>query len=161
MQVASGAVDLAIGGDQGGSIRIPAAWCGIVGLKPTFGLVPYTGAMSMDPSLDHLGPMAKTVHDCALLLEVLAGYDNGLDPRQPSILPCHEYSKEGPISIGAPSCSLLCHTMGFEDCLVSEGFSWPNSDTRVNYVVRKAIKTLGRAGAEVEEVSIPMLKYSK
>lgn len=71
MQVASGAVDLAIGGDQGGSIRIPAAWCGIVGLKPTFGLVPYTGAMSMDPSLDHLGPMANTVHDCALLLEVL------------------------------------------------------------------------------------------
>ncbi|XP_071854157.1 amidase-like isoform X2 [Apostichopus japonicus] len=148
--VASGAVDLAIGGDQGGSIRIPAAWCGIVGQKPTFGLVPYTGAMSMDPSLDHLGPMAKTVHDCALLLEVLAGYDNGLDPRQPSILPCHEYSKE----IEDFDIS------GLKIGLVSEGFNWPHSDHYVNDLVRGAIMALKQAGAEVEEVSIPMLNYS-
>ena len=70
LQVASGEVDMAIGGDQGGSIRLPAAWSGIVGLKPTFGLVPYTGAMGLDMSIDHLGPMAKTVLDCATLLEV-------------------------------------------------------------------------------------------
>ena len=69
-QVARGEVDLALGSDQGGSIRMPAAWCGIVGLKPTFGLVPYTGAMPKDPTLDHLGPMARTAKDCALLLEV-------------------------------------------------------------------------------------------
>ena len=68
--MATGEVDMAIGGDQGGSIRLPAAWSGIVGLKPTFGLVPYTGAMGLDMSIDHLGPMAKTVYDCALLLEV-------------------------------------------------------------------------------------------
>ncbi len=61
---------MAIGGDQGGSIRLPAAWNGIVGLKPTFGLVPYTGVMGLDGSIDHVGPMAKTVQDCALLLEV-------------------------------------------------------------------------------------------
>ena len=53
-----------------GSIRIPAAWCGCVGLKPTFGLVPYTGIASHEPSLDHVGPMARTVTDAARLLEV-------------------------------------------------------------------------------------------
>ena len=69
--VARGLIDMAIGGDQGGSIRIPSSWCGIVGLKPTHGLVPYTGAIPIEPTLDHLGPMARTVHDCALLLEVI------------------------------------------------------------------------------------------
>ena len=61
---------MATGGDQGGSIRIPAAWCGIVGLKPTYGLVPYTGIMPIEHTIDHCGPMAKTVYDCALMLEV-------------------------------------------------------------------------------------------
>ena len=70
IQVQAGDVDMAIGGDQGGSIRHPASWCGVVGLKPTWGLVPYTGAVPIEISLDHLGPMARTVKDCALLLEV-------------------------------------------------------------------------------------------
>ena len=61
---------MAIGGDQGGSIRIPAASCGIVGLKPTFGLVPYTGIISIETTIDHAGPMTRTVYDAALLLEV-------------------------------------------------------------------------------------------
>ena len=61
---------MAVGGDQGGSIRNPCGRCGIVGLKPTLGLVPYTGVFPMEFSLDHVGPMARTVHDVALLLEV-------------------------------------------------------------------------------------------
>ena len=61
---------MAMGGDQGGSIRIPAAACGIVGLKPTFGLVPYTGIMPIEFTLDHTGPMTRTVQDTALMLEV-------------------------------------------------------------------------------------------
>ena len=69
-QVALGEVDMAIGGDQGGSIRIPASFCGIVGLKPTHGLVPYSGAQSIEPSVDHLGPMARSVQDVAELLNV-------------------------------------------------------------------------------------------
>jgi len=61
---------MAVGTDQGGSIRMPSSCCGIVGLKPTFGLVPYTGVVSLDANLDHVGPMSRTVKDCALLLEV-------------------------------------------------------------------------------------------
>ncbi|KAJ5851724.1 Amidase [Penicillium soppii] len=73
-------VELAIGTDQAGSVRIPASYNGIYGLKPTFGLVPYTGAVSMSPMIDHLGPMAAELEDIAALLEVMAGYD-GYDPR--------------------------------------------------------------------------------
>ena len=69
-QVRNGEVDMAIGGDQGGSIRLPASFCGIVGMKPTWGLVPYTGAMSLETTIDHVGPMTRTVKDCALLLQV-------------------------------------------------------------------------------------------
>ena len=70
LKLARNKIDLAIGGDQGGSIRIPSSWCGVVGLKPTFGLVPYTGISSIETTFDHAGPMARTVKDCALLLEV-------------------------------------------------------------------------------------------
>lgn len=63
-------MDLAIACDQGGSIRIPAACTGTVGLKPTYGLVPYTGIVSIEPTLDHVGPIASNVTDCALFLEV-------------------------------------------------------------------------------------------
>jgi amidase len=79
--VAAGEVDMAIGGDQAGSIRIPASHCGIVGLKPTYGLVPYTGIAPLEITLDTCGPMTADVRDNALLLEVIAGPD-GIDSRQ-------------------------------------------------------------------------------
>ena len=66
--VALGEADMALGGDQGGSIRIPACWCGIYGMKPTHGLVPYTGIMTIEIFVDHTGPMTRTVTDNALLL---------------------------------------------------------------------------------------------
>ncbi|RJQ84682.1 amidase family protein [Amycolatopsis panacis] len=91
--VASGAVDLALGGDQGGSIRIPAAFCGVVGHKPTFGLVPYTGAFPIEQSIDHLGPITPTVADAAAMLTVLAGPDSK-DPRQPSDVHRVDYAAE-------------------------------------------------------------------
>src|SRR5262249_58358567 len=83
-------VDLALGGDQGGSIRIPASYCGVVGHKPTHGLVPYTGAFPIENTLDHLGPITRTVTDAALMLGVLAGPD-GLDPRQRTAPPPAHY----------------------------------------------------------------------
>src|ERR1700751_2401820 len=82
--------ELALGGDQGGSIRSPAPLCGIVGHKPTHGLVPYTGAFPIERTMDHLGPMKRTVPDPALLLAVLAGPD-GQDPRQLSEIVAADY----------------------------------------------------------------------
>ena len=73
-------IDLAIGCDQGGSIRTPASWCGVVGLKPTHSLVPYTGIAGIDATFDHCGPLARTAEDAALLLQAIAGPDPG-DPR--------------------------------------------------------------------------------
>jgi Asp-tRNA(Asn)/Glu-tRNA(Gln) amidotransferase A subunit family amidase len=84
--VAAGEVPMALGGDQGGSIRMPSAHCGIYGMKTTHGLAPYTGIMPIELTLDHTGPMTSTFEDSALLLEVLAGPD-GLDPRQYSTAP--------------------------------------------------------------------------
>src|SRR5213593_3572599 len=107
--VAAGEVDMAIGGDQGGSIRIPASYCGIYGMKPTHGLVPYTGIMPIEIYVDHTGPMTATVRDNALLLEVIAGPD-GYDPRQysPTV---HRYTE----SLGAG-------IDGLRIALVKEGF---------------------------------------
>jgi amidase len=82
--VGGGVVDMALGTDQGGSVRQPASFCGAVGMKATFGLVPCTGNLSMEYSLDHLGPITRDVADNALLLEVIAGPD-GLDSRQNNI----------------------------------------------------------------------------
>lgn len=79
--VAKGLTWGGIGGDQGGSIRIPAAMSGLVGLKPTTGLVPYTGIASLESLIDHTGPMSKSVLDNALILQAIAGAD-GIDDRQ-------------------------------------------------------------------------------
>ena len=88
--LAAGEVDLATGGDQGGSVRMPAAMSGIVGHKPTHGLVPYTGAFPIEATIDHLGPMTRTVADAALALGIMAGPD-GLDPRQPDTIAPVDY----------------------------------------------------------------------
>jgi aspartyl-tRNA(Asn)/glutamyl-tRNA(Gln) amidotransferase subunit A len=69
--IAAGDVELALGTDSGGSIRIPAAWCGVVGFKPTFDLVPATGTFPLAPSFDHVGPMASSVAGCEALMEAL------------------------------------------------------------------------------------------
>src|ERR1700682_2989193 len=72
---------MSIGGDRGRSSAMPACFCGCYGMKATHGLVPYTGVMPIEATIDHTGPMTRTVADNALLLEVIAGAD-GLDPRQ-------------------------------------------------------------------------------
>jgi amidase len=79
--LAAGDCEMALGGDQGGSIRIPGSWCGVYGLKATHGLIPYTGVMPIELTIDHCGPMANTVDDVAKLLAAIAGPD-GYDPRQ-------------------------------------------------------------------------------
>ncbi len=141
--IAADEVDIAIGGDQGGSIRIPASCCGIVGLKPTTGLVPYTGVFPIDNSLDHVGPMAGNVEDVATTLEVMAGSD-GLDPRQPRDLAPDTYTE-----------SLVDDVSDTTIALLKEGFEREESCEEVNEVVRDAIDELEALGAEVTEVSIP------
>lgn len=73
--LASRMVPMAVGTDTGGSIRIPSAWCGTTGLKPTYGRVPRTGVMPLSWTLDHVGPMTRSAHDCALMLATMAGHD--------------------------------------------------------------------------------------
>jgi amidase len=93
---------MVIGGDQGGSLRIPSAYCGCVGHKPTHGLVPYTGVFPIELTLDHTGPMARTAAECALLLEVIAGPD-GVDPRQPPGVRTDAYTKR--LTVDARGCA--------------------------------------------------------
>lgn len=140
--VAAGAVDMAIGGDQGGSIRIPSAFCGAYGLKPTHGLVPYTGAMAIEATIDHLGPITMTVADNALLLEAIAGAD-GLDPRQYAP-PVSRYTD-----------ALDRGVRGLKIGVLREGFALPNLDPRVEEKVRSAIARFESLGAEVMEISAP------
>jgi len=142
--LAAGEVDLALGGDQGGSIRTPASWCGVVGMKPTWGLVPYTGAMPIESTLDHLGPMSRTVADNALLLEVLAGPD-GLDPRQQRFHQPVSYTQ-----------ALDRDVQSLRIGIVKEGFGQPGAEEDVEKSVRDAGRTLLKLGAHVDEISVPM-----
>ena len=138
-------VDITIGADQGGSIRIPASWCGVVGLKPTHGLVPYTGIVAVDNTLDHVGPMSRTVADCALTLEVIAGKDP-LDPRQGEV-PVQPYTE-----------ALGQGVSGLSIGLVSEGFGLEVSEPDVDASVRKALGAFAELGARVTDISIPAHK---
>ncbi|MEP2919282.1 amidase [Sulfitobacter sp.] len=140
--VGGGLVDMAIGGDQGGSIRMPASFCGIAGMKPTHGLVPYTGVMPIEATIDHTGPITNTVADNALLLEVLAGAD-GLDPRQyaPKV---DDYTK-----------ALDRGVKGMKIGVLKEGFTAANLMPGVADSVKEAAETFRSLGAIVEEVSIP------
>lgn len=139
-----------IGGDQGGSIRIPSTLNGIVGLKPTTGLVPYTAIASLEPIIDSTGPMTRTVLDNALLLQAIAGVD-GIDDRQlagcpfPGQVPDYPaLAKEG--------------VKGLRVGILKESLDQPVSDPRISELVVKAAKSLEQLGCIVEEVSVPMHK---
>ncbi len=140
--VAAGEVDMAIAGDQGGSIRIPSSNCGVYGMKPTHGLVPYTGIMPIEQTIDHVGPVTNTVADNALLLEVLAGED-GLDPRQ--YCPRTSSYTEA-LGRGA---------QGLRIAMLEEGFNRPESEADVDQKVLAAAERFRDLGAHVDEVSIP------
>ncbi|HUN39605.1 MAG TPA: amidase, partial [Acetobacteraceae bacterium] len=146
--LAAGEVDMAIGGDQGGSIRMPASFCGVYGMKPSWGLVPYTGVMPIESTIDHTGPMTRNVADNALLLEVLAGPD-GLDPRQ--------YAPQ----VAAYTEALGMGCAGLKIGMVTESFGWPNSETDVDAKVKSAAGLLQKLGAAVEELSLPMHRIGK
>ena len=146
--VSAGEVDMAIGGDQGGSIRMPSAYCGTYGMKATWGLVPYTGVMPIEATIDHTGPITATVADNALLLEVLAGPD-GLDPRQ------------GGAKTAVYTEALGKGVAGMKIGVVKEGFGWPSSEADSDAKVQAAAALFRKLGATVEEISIPMHRIGK
>jgi amidase len=140
-------VDIAIGADQGGSIRIPAAWCGTIGLKPTHGLVPYVGIAGIDQTFDHCGPIALSVADAALLLQVIAGFDES-DPRQRAGVTTQDYTR-----LVAEAGNDLT---GVRFGVVEEGFSEvAGVERETAEATREAIERFRQLGAQIEVVSIP------
>jgi amidase len=142
--LAAGEVDISFGGDQGGSIRLPAAFCGVVGLKPTFGLVSHFACgFAAEPSVDHVGPMARSVPEVAAALQAVGGYDDN-DPRQ----------RRGiPETIDALS-DLDGGVRGVRIGILEEGFAEP-IEPGVAEGVMTAVSTLERLGAEVSRISVP------
>lgn len=157
-------VDLALGADQGGSIRMPAALSGIYGLKPTHGLVPYTGLTALHPAIDHCGPMAGSLRDAALLLTVLAGYD-GFDPRMTPETPLRgnvpAYHELLDKAIDARKANgewtATAAAKGLRIGIIKEAWMAPQLTDEVAAVVKKAAQRFTALGAAVvEEVSIPL-----
>ncbi|KAF2678460.1 amidase signature enzyme [Lentithecium fluviatile CBS 122367] len=144
--VGGGVVDIALGADQGGSIRVPSSFCGCVGFKATHGLVPYTGMSSGDAINDHAGPVARTVTDIALCLDAISGRDD-YDDRTLGA-PAHgwtNYTKRLQASVSGVKIGILAE--GFEHRLVTES---------VKEIVLKAAFEFSRLGATVEKVSLPL-----
>ncbi|KAH8681716.1 amidase [Xylariales sp. PMI_506] len=158
-------VDFALGGDQGGSIRLPSAYCGIYGLKPTHGLVPYTGIASLHPLIDHCGPMAGSIRDTALLLSVLAGYD-GIDPRMTPETPLrqnvpqyHEILDQAIAErTAAGTWTPAQAAKGLKIGIIKEGWEAPTISPEVEAATKAACERFTALGAEVEEISIPLHK---
>ena len=130
--VAAGEVDMALGTDQGGSVRIPACWTGVVGMKATRGVVPFSGGVPIEASIEYIGPLTDNVADNALYLEVMADRGEG------------DYT-------GA----LGKEPAGLKIAVVREGFGWPSSAAAVDQCVKSAASHFASLGATVEEVSIP------
>jgi aspartyl-tRNA(Asn)/glutamyl-tRNA(Gln) amidotransferase subunit A len=142
--LASNMATAALGSDTSGSIRIPAAFCGIVGLKPTYGRVSRFGCFPEAWTLDHVGPMTRSVKDAAIMLDAISGYD----PRDPGSL-----SLPGTTTAGSLRTSLGGVTIG-----VVEDFYFSDVDDEIARAVRAGIESLRGLGAEVRSISIPGLK---
>ncbi|MEU3897500.1 amidase [Streptomyces sp. NPDC045251] len=144
--VAAGAATFALGTDTGGSIRVPAALNGVVGLKPTYGLVPRHGVTSLSWSLDHVGPITRTVEDAALVLAAVAGHD----PRDPASTPA-------PAADHRPAAwpeNLTGLRVG-----VPRTYYFDHVDPDVETAVRGAVARLAELGAHLVDVEIPMARY--
>jgi aspartyl-tRNA(Asn)/glutamyl-tRNA(Gln) amidotransferase subunit A len=136
----------ALGTDTGGSIRIPSALCGIAGIKPTYGRVSRYGITPLSWSLDHAGPMAKTVEDTAILLQAMAGYD----AKDPSSAP-----RPVPDYVGALSEDVRGLRIG-----MPREYFYEALDPEVENAVRQAIAVVHGLGASIHEVSWPSLRYA-
>jgi len=143
--VAAGFAPISLGSDTGGSIRQPAALCGVVGVKPTYGTVSRLGLVAFGSSLDQVGPFANSVAEAALVCEVIGGHDPGDSTSIPQAFPSvSDHLSDG---VAGMRIGLITEMMG-------EGIS-PDVAQRI----RAAAECLAAAGAEVEEVSVPAVTY--
>ena len=143
--VAAGFVPVSLGSDTGGSIRQPAALCGVVGVKPTYGTVSRLGLVAFGSSLDQIGPFSATVADAALVLEVIGGHDPGDSTSLPGSFPSvSEHLDDG---VSGLRVGIVTEMMG--DGIAAD----------VTARVRAAADALAAAGATVEEVSVPAVTY--
>jgi len=141
--VAADMTVFALGSDTGGSIRQPAAFCGVVGLKPTYGTVSRYGLMAMASSLDQIGPLTKTVADAEMVFQVISGQD-----RLDSTSIAYEYKPLRNFNLKNIKIGIVPEYFG-------QGL-----DAEVAATVKKLIKRLGQAGAEIVEIKMPHFKYS-
>jgi aspartyl-tRNA(Asn)/glutamyl-tRNA(Gln) amidotransferase subunit A len=144
--VATGCIPLALGSETGGSIRQPAAFCGVVGLKPTFGRVSRYGLLAFASSLDQIGPIGRTVADAGLGLSVMAGAD-----------PCDATSSREPVpdTLAALTGDIAGLRVGVPRDVVAEGV-----DTGVQYAFSEALDTLRSLGATVVDIALPHARYA-
>ncbi|MGC5039590.1 amidase [Streptomyces sp. DT190] len=143
--VAAGTATFAVGTDTGGSVRVPAALNGVVGLKPTYDLVPRHGVTALSWSLDHVGPLTRTVEDAALVLDALTGHETGDPAAAAAPRASHRPGPGGDLTglrIGVPRTYYFDHV-----------------DAEVETAVRRAIGRLRELGARPVEVDIPMTRY--
>jgi aspartyl-tRNA(Asn)/glutamyl-tRNA(Gln) amidotransferase subunit A len=144
--IAAGLCVASIGTDTGGSIRVPSAFCGTVGLKPTFGRVSVFGTMPLSPSLDHVGPMGRSVADVALLLGLIAGRDPADPISSPKPMEDYRAALKKPLwkfHLGRP-----------------REYYWEKLDPEVRRAAEAAVHDMEKRGAVVKEVSLPHLKES-
>ena len=144
--VAAGEVSIALGSDTGGSIRQPASFCGVVGLKPTYGTVSRYGLVAFASSLDQIGPFARSVEDAALLTDVLRGYDK---------MDSTSYPREYDSLHAGMNADIKGMKIGLPKEYFGEGIS-----EEVSKAVLAAAETYKQLGAEVVELSLPMSKYA-
>lgn len=144
--VAAGVTFASLGSDLGGSVRGPANFCGVVGMKQTYGRVSQRGLMVTSFNGDHIGPMTRSVRDSALVLQAIAGYD----PLDPSTVPVPVPDYTASLEKGLQGLKVGVPTDHYFDLV----------DPEVEAAVRKAIDTLVELGAELKEVSLPNMKYA-
>lgn len=144
--VAAGECTLALGSDTAGSIRMPAACCGVVGLKATYGRISRQGAFALSWSLDHVGPMTRTVTDAALMLGAIAGYD----PQDATTLPVPVPDYTHAINAGVRGLRVG----------IPRNFFFERVHPETRAAVEKAIQVLGEQGAHLVEVSLPHVEMS-
>jgi aspartyl-tRNA(Asn)/glutamyl-tRNA(Gln) amidotransferase subunit A len=145
--VAAGLCAGGLGSDTGASIRAPASFCGVVGLKPTYGRVSRTGALPLAWSLDHVGPLARSVADCAILLQAIAGYD--ARDQASATNPVPDFSAD--LERGLAGLRVGVPREYFFDIVEPD----------VERLVREAVGTLERLGARVDEVSLPHVRHAQ